>query len=164
MEHDVKKDDCCGSRSAANDNLNTSQSLSVANVVQGQRGRRSETAPSRDGAYGEPVAQRALNRTGMPDNLKSGLEQMSGIDMSDITVHRNSDKPADVGALAYTQGSNIYLGPGQEHHLPHESWHAVQQKQRRVQPTTQAAGLPVNDDNGLENEASVMGEKAKSFS
>jgi len=104
--------------------------------------------------------QRQANNTGMPDNLKTGIETLSGFDLSDIRVHRNSDKPSQVGALAYTQGTDIYVASGQEKHLPHEAWHAVQQKQGRVQPTTQALGLPVNDEPALEKEADEMGEKA----
>jgi hypothetical protein len=100
------------------------------------------------------------NNTGMPDNLKAGLETLSGLDLSDVHVHSNSDKPAQVGALAYTQGSDIYVAPGQEKHLPHEGWHVVQQKRGRVQTTTQVAGMPVNDDLQLENEADTMGERA----
>ena len=101
------------------------------------------------------------NNTGMPDNLKAGVESLSGIDMSDVRVHYNSSKPAQVGALAYTQGTNIHVAPGQERHLPHEAWHVVQQAQGRVQPTLQMKdGVPVNDDVRLEREADVMGERA----
>jgi hypothetical protein len=57
---------------------------------------------------------------------------MSGHDLSGVQVHRNSALPASVGALAYTQGQNIYLGPGQDHHLPHESAHVVQQMDGRA--------------------------------
>ncbi len=53
------------------------------------------------------------NRTGMPDRLKAGIESLSGVDMSDVRVHANSDKPAQLNALAYAQGSDIHLGPGQ---------------------------------------------------
>lgn len=100
------------------------------------------------------------NRTGMPDQLKSGMEQLSGFDMSGVRVHRNSDKPAQVNAHAYAQGQDIYLGPGQAQHLPHEAWHTVQQMQGRVRPTMQAHGVAINDDGGLEHEADVMGAKA----
>ena len=86
---------------------------------------------------------------------------MSGVDLSDVTVQRNSDKPAEIKAEAYAQGSNIHLAPGQEQHLPHEAWHVVQQKQGRVQPTVQAKnGAHINDDPGLEREADIMGAKA----
>jgi hypothetical protein len=95
------------------------------------------------------------------NNLRAGLEKLSGVDLSDVKVHRNSDKPQQVGALAYTQGNDIHIAPGQEEHLPHEGWHAVQQKQGIVKPTIKMkTGAPVNDDAGLEKEADVMGAKA----
>lgn len=102
----------------------------------------------------------APNNTGMPDNLKAGVESLSGMDMSGVRVHRNSPEPAKVGAHAYAQGTDIHLASGQEQHLPHEAWHVVQQAQGRVQPTRQAKGVAINDDTGLETEADVMGAKA----
>ncbi|MBW2690258.1 MAG: DUF4157 domain-containing protein [Deltaproteobacteria bacterium] len=79
---------------------------------------------------------------------------------SHVRVHHNSSKPAQLDALAYTQGQDIHVGPGQEKHLPHEGWHAVQQMLGRVKPTMQAKGVSINDDVGLEREADVMGTKA----
>jgi guanyl-specific ribonuclease Sa len=103
----------------------------------------------------------APNKTGMPDNLKNGIENLSGMDLGDVKVHYNSDKPAQLQAHAYAKGTNIYVGSGQEHNLPHEAWHVVQQKQGRVQPTMQMKeGVSVNDDNGLEREADLMGNNA----
>lgn len=101
------------------------------------------------------------NNTGLPDNLKSGIENLSGYSMNDVKVHYNSDKPAQLQAHAYAQGTDIHLGSGQEKHLPHEAWHVVQQKQGRVKPTIQFKGrVNVNDDARLEKEADVMGRKA----
>lgn len=100
-------------------------------------------------------------RTGMPDKLIAGLEQLSGIDLSAVRVHYNSSEPAQLNALAYTQGSDIWVGPGQEAHLPHEGWHVVQQMRGRVRPTLQAKNALINDDGGLEQEADVMGAKAR---
>ncbi len=97
---------------------------------------------------------------GLPDNLKSGVEQLSGTDMSDVKVHYNSERPAQLNALAYAQGNDIHVGPGQEQHLPHEAWHVAQQRQGRVSPTKTVNGQPVNDNNSLEKEADVMGAKA----
>lgn len=100
-------------------------------------------------------------RIGLPGNLRAGLEKLSGTDLSDVKVHQNSNEPQKVGALAYTQGSDIYIAHGQEKHLPHEGWHAVQQKQGKVKPTTQMkTGTLVNDDKDLEKEADIMGSKA----
>ena len=104
--------------------------------------------------------QRQENKTGLPERLRFGLESLSGLDLSDVRVHRNSSKPAFLQALAYTQGTDIHVGPGQERHLPHEAWHVVQQKQGRVQPTVQAKRVSINDDPALEREADLMGEKA----
>ena len=100
------------------------------------------------------------NLTGMPDNLKEGIESLSGFFMDDVRVHYNSSKPATVQALAYTQGTDIHVAPGQEKHLPHEAWHVAQQMAGRVSPTTNINEMPVNDNAELEHEADVMGEKA----
>lgn len=108
-----------------------------------------------------PPTQKKENNSGLPDQLKSGVEALSGHSMDDVNVHYNSDKPAELNAHAYAQGSDIHLASGQEKHLPHEAWHVAQQKQGRVQPTTQLKGkININDDEGLEHEADVMGAKA----
>jgi hypothetical protein len=108
-----------------------------------------------------PPIQRKANNTGLPDQLKSGVENLSGLSMDDVKVHYNSNKPAQLQALAYAQGPDIHLASGQEKHLPHEAWHVVQQKQGRVKPTVQMKGnTAINNDEGLENEADVMGAKA----
>lgn len=103
------------------------------------------------------------NHTGMPDQLKAGIESLSGIDMSDVRVHSNSDKPAHLNALAYAQGNEIHLEPGQEKHLPHEVWHVVQQKQGRVKPSFLAKSVKINDNPELEHEADMMGNRALSI-
>lgn len=74
-------------------------------------------------------------------------------------MHYNSDKPAEVGALAYTQGINIHVAPGQERYLPHEAWYVVQQAQGRVQPTMQLKGEALNNDNNLKKESDEIGER-----
>lgn len=88
----------------------------------------------------EPAPAPNPNHTGLPDKLKSGIENLSGLSMDHVQVHYNSSKPAQLNALAYAQGSDIHLAPGQEQHLPHEAWHVVQQAQGRVQPTMQMTG------------------------
>lgn len=101
------------------------------------------------------------SRSGLPDRLKSGIEALSGISMDGVRVHRNSARPGNLDALAFAQGRDIHLAPGQDHHLPHEAWHLVQQAQGRVRPTLQAkTGEKVNDDGALEREADTMGARA----
>lgn len=101
------------------------------------------------------------NKTGLPDTLKSGIEALTGHAMDDVKVHYNSDKPAQLQAHAYAQGTEIHLASNQEKHLAHEAWHVVQQKQGRVKPTKQLKKkVNINDDTHLEKEADVMGAKA----
>jgi len=106
------------------------------------------------------TVQRQPNKTGLPDNLKSGMENLSGMSLDNVRVHYNSAKPAAVQAYAYAQGSDIHLASGQEKHLPHELGHVVQQAQGRVAATTSVAGMAVNDSPALEHEADVLGAKA----
>lgn len=111
----------------------------------------------------DTIIQQKSNNTGLPDNLKAGVENLSGYSLDDVKVHYNSSQPETVQALAYTQGTDIHVAPGQEQHLPHEAWHVAQQMAGRVEPTTEVRGMPVNDNTGLEHEADIMGAKANSL-
>ena len=107
------------------------------------------------------TTQRRTNSTGLPDDLKSGLESLSGFNLNDVQVNYNSPEPAKIGAHAVTQGRAIHVAPGQQEHVNHEGWHVVQQLQNRVRPTTQIGNVQVNDDSNLEREADRMGARAK---
>lgn len=96
------------------------------------------------------------NKTGIPDRMKEKYESLSGLDFEDVRVHYNSPKPAAIQALAYTQGNQVFVGPGQEKHLGHELGHVVQQKLGLVRPTTTINGMPVNDNPHLEEQADLM--------
>ncbi len=113
------------------------------------------------GSVPQQPIQKAKNDTGLPDNLKEGMESISNVSLDDVNVIHNSSEPAQLQAHAFAQGTDIHVAPGQEKHLPHEAWHVVQQKQGRVQPTKQLKGkVNINDDEGLEREADEMGAKA----
>ena len=75
------------------------------------------------------------NASGLPDTLKSGMEALSGLDLSDVQVHRNSHAPSKIGAQAFPQGSDIYLASGGEKLIAHELPHVVQQRQGNVNAT-----------------------------
>ncbi|WP_300019834.1 DUF4157 domain-containing protein [uncultured Roseobacter sp.] len=112
----------------------------------------------------KPVDEEGRAKGGLPGALRSGVERLSGMDMSAVQVHYNSSEPQKVGAHAYAQGTDIHLASGQEKHLPHEAWHTVQQAQGRVRPTRQLKDdVQINDDAGLEKEADMMGAKAMSL-
>lgn len=101
------------------------------------------------------------NRTGLPEDIKAGIEALSGVSLDDVQVHYQSPKPVQMDASAYTQGTHIHLSAGQEKHLAHEAWHVVQQKQGRVKPTVETKKGGINDSDRLENEAEVMANKAQ---
>ena len=101
----------------------------------------------------EQVKKPTPNMTGIPTQMKLDFERRSGLSFDDVRVHYNSDKPAKIGALAYTQGNQVHVGPGQEKHLRHELGHVVQQKTKQILHTKVMHGLFINDDAGLEAEA-----------
>ena len=93
------------------------------------------------------------NLTGIPTQMKLDFERRSGLPFDDVRVHYNSDKPAQLQALAYTQGTQVYMGPGQSKYLSHELSHVVQQKMGMVQPTAFIRGMPINRSPMLEKMA-----------
>ena len=110
----------------------------------------------------ENVVQRAEpqreNRTGIPAQLKDRIEGSSGMSLDDVRVHYNSDRPAKLNALAYTQGNQVEIAPGQERHLAHELGHVVQQKLRAVRANARhASGVAMNTDPVLERQADEIG-------
>lgn len=122
------------------------------------------------GKFAAPIQRTsaAENLTGMPDDVKGGMEQSIGADFSDVRIHANSSQAPAVNALAYTQGNDIHFAPGQfkpdtksgQELIGHELTHHKQQSEGRVQATTEVNGMPVNDDHGLEAEADQMGAVA----
>lgn len=104
----------------------------------------------------------------MPEELKANMESAFNTNFSDVRVHSNSGKAKEVGALAYTQGTDVHFAPGQfkpessagQQLLGHELTHVVQQGQGRVKPTGEVSGMPLNDSPALENEADEMGVQA----
>lgn len=103
--------------------------------------------------YEQMKKTKKLNTTGIPDSLKARAEAKSNLSLDDVRVHYNSSRPMQLRALAYTQGNQVYIGPGQEKHLSHELGHVVQQKLGMVKPTGSIEGMPFNDEKQLEKAA-----------
>jgi uncharacterized protein DUF4157 len=94
----------------------------------------------------------------LPDNVKTRMERQLGADFSAVRIHANSPRPAQLGALAYTQGPDIHFAPGKynpdsadgQRLLGHELAHVVQQGAARVKPPAPAQeksdGKPDADD------------------
>ena len=111
-------------------------------------------------AKSNPETNLAGSSQALPNTLVDGFKGSTGHDLSNVDVHYNSPEPENMGALAYAQGNEIHLAPGQEQHLPHEAAHIVQQREGRVKPTGETNGQPLNDDPKLESEADAMGAQA----
>lgn len=118
---------------------------------------------------GKFTAQRAEADTAAVHPTLAPMIPTFGADMlSSVQLHPDSSTPEQVGALAYTQGTDIHFAPGQfkpdtqagRQLIGHELAHVVQQASGRVQPTTEIGGMPVNDDPSLEREADMIGAKA----
>ncbi len=95
------------------------------------------------------------------------MESALNTSFADVKVHANSAKASNVGALAYTQGTDIHFAPGKyspgtssgNKLLGHELTHVKQQSEGRVKATGEIAGMPLNDSKALENEADKGGSK-----
>lgn len=102
------------------------------------------------------------------DQLKSEMGQSMGSDFSSVQFKTESSKATELGAKAFAQGNEVHFAPGQfnphstegKSLVGHELAHVVQQRQGRVQPTTQAGGEKINDQFSLESEADQWGAKA----
>ena len=106
--------------------------------------------------------------TKMPENIQGKMEQSLGADFSQVSIHKDSGKAEQMGALAYTQGDDVHFAKGQynpstskgQELLGHELTHVTQQKAGRVKATSQKKGVGVNEDTSLEKEADLKGRKA----
>lgn len=120
------------------------------------------------GKFENTIQRKTENNTGIPDAVKQRMEESFGTDFSSVRVHPDSGKAPEVGALAYTQGTDIHFAPGQfnpgtsagQQLLGHELTHVVQQAEGRVSPTTEIGGMAVNDAAALESEADALGKLA----
>ncbi|WP_206046749.1 eCIS core domain-containing protein [Mangrovimicrobium sediminis] len=102
---------------------------------------------------GNQATQRAAHGGNLPPRLQAAYEARSGIDLSDVRVHRNSAEPGLLRAHAVTRGRDIHLAGGAERYLAHETWHAVQQRQGRVSGNATFAGRSLDTNPELEAEA-----------
>lgn len=117
------------------------------------------------------VAETGARRPGggqaLPDATRGKMESFFGRDFSGVRVHEGQQAGA-LGALAYTEGTNLHFAPGQyqpdslsgQELIGHELAHVVQQSEGRVSATTQAKGVALNDSPALEAEADSLGARA----
>jgi hypothetical protein len=99
--------------------------------------------------------------------VRQMMESIFGASFSDVRVHVGPHVAA-LGAVAYTQGSDVHFAPGQyDPHtahgrqiLAHELTHVVQQRAGRVRNPF-SGGVAVVQEHGLEAEASRMELRAR---
>lgn len=112
--------------------------------------------------------QKAENNTGIPDDVKTKMEGAFNTDFSNVRVHKSSSIAPKVGAIAFTQGSDIHFSPGQynpsstsgQKVLGHELTHVIQQRENKVKKTGSIGGFALNDSPFLEKQADKLGAKA----
>jgi hypothetical protein len=94
--------------------------------------------------------------------VRDAVTRLSGQDLGDVAIHRDSPMPASKGALAYATRDAVHLRSGLEGALGHELWHVAQQRAGRVRATNELGdGTVINDDPALEREADRMGARAQ---
>jgi hypothetical protein len=119
------------------------------------------------GSHDTPVVSPGLesyiagSRTGgepLPASTRAYFEPRFGRDLEDVRLHaddRAAGAAAEIGAHAFTSGSDVYFGAGQlqpgtprgDRLLAHELTHVVQQTGRiQRQPTTTTTAMPTAAD------------------
>jgi hypothetical protein len=102
----------------------------------------------------------------LPPDVRQKMESFFGTRFDDVRIH-TGQQAANLGALAFTQGSDIHFAPGQynprtpqgQQILGHELTHVVQQRAGRVRNPF-GNGIAIVHDRALEAEAERMGHRA----
>lgn len=102
----------------------------------------------------------------LPSDVRQKMESFFGASFADVRVHVGP-QASSIGALAFTQGSNLYFAQGQynpntpqgQQILGHELTHVVQQRAGRVRNPF-GSGIAVVQDRSMEAEADRMGSRA----
>ncbi len=103
----------------------------------------------------------------LPAPLRAQMEDAFDFSFASVRMHEGGEARS-MGALAYTQGTDVHFAPGQydpasargQELIGHELAHVVQQSEGRVAATTQLKGVGLNDDSALEQEADDWGARA----
>ncbi len=106
----------------------------------------------------------------MATPLRQEMEARLGADFSDVRLHTGTTaqrSAGEIGARAYTSGSNIVIGDGgaDKHTLAHELTHVIQQRRGPVAGTARGDGLRVSDPSDrFEREAEATANRVMSVS
>lgn len=104
----------------------------------------------------------------LPEEVQLKMESSFGTNFHDVNIHKDDNSASQIGALAYTKGSDIHFAPGQyqpknskgQELIGHELTHVVQQRQNRTNETHKSKlGQQINSSPVLEQEADQAGKK-----
>lgn len=116
------------------------------------------SSPASETAKKKNVSSETLEFEDLRESSREQADLQTSIEQSPCMIAQQKQIARVFGPAI--QGKDIYLAPGQEKNLPHESWHVVQQKQGRVVSMDTTLGEALNNDPLLEAEADRMGSKA----
>ena len=71
------------------------------NSVQAKQAAQLQSMAANNSNRQQQPIQKKENNTGLPDKLKSGIENLSGYSMDDVKVHYNSPKPAQLQTMRF---------------------------------------------------------------
>lgn len=94
--------------------------------------------------------------------IAQNVSALTGVDVTDTHVHRESELPAQVGAKAMAVGDTVFVGAGHDsaETVGHELAHIAQNKTGNA-PAVQASGLAVTAANSpYEDYADAVGQAA----
>lgn len=155
-------------------NINTSASLQMQEegneeeqVIDTSSNEYSLDTPDENPPDGEDEDSIETSENSQSEVLES-MERAFGTSFSSVKIITDSQEAVDLGAKAFTMGESIYFAPGfyrpntaeGKKLLAHELTHVVQQREGRVQPTTEKQGFQINDNQNLEDEADRRGNLA----
>jgi hypothetical protein len=123
-----------------------------------------QRGPAQPGVGKRTLAQSVEPATGgrpLPETFRVRMERVFGVNFAAVRIHEDA-KAAELGARAFTHGTDIHVAPGQydpnsahgQELLGHELAHVVQQAGGRAPADT------AHDDPGLEHEANALGARA----
>ncbi len=103
----------------------------------------------------------------LPQSVREPMERSFGHEFSSIRIHED-DMAEQVGATAFARGDHLHFRPGTfrpwssegRRLISHELAHVRQRREGRVRATGRVAGLPLNDQPSLEQEADRWGAAA----
>ncbi|MEM6272747.1 MAG: DUF4157 domain-containing protein [Bacteroidota bacterium] len=135
-----------------------------------------EPAPLAESAMDNPlegIGEQGELASFLPVDLREQMEQSFAVNFSGVKVFRGSKLAEENGARAFAMGEELHFAPGAynpetpegQQLIGHELAHVVQQRKGKVRPDPSPeevypAGIAVNTDSGLEQEADEKGAAA----